>query len=72
MTEDPMGTRQAGKIAGRHQRTIVDWIRKGLLPAKKLPGKRGPYVIMEADLRQTMKDLYTPQPYTPGDGVGQG
>jgi len=71
MTEDPIGTREAGRIAKRHQRTIVDWIRKGQLPADKMPGKRGPYLIKRADLHQLIKDLYTPHPYQPEQDQGQ-
>ena len=61
----PMGTTQAGKIARRNKRTIVAWIRAGKLKAMKLPGNRGPYLIMEEDLRATMHRLYTPKPFDP-------
>lgn len=65
MTEETVGTREAGRIAKRHQRTIVDWVRSGKLPAQKMPGKRGPYVINRSDLENLIKELYTPQPYDP-------
>lgn len=65
MSEQDLTTGQAGAIAGKHARTIVNWIHKGWLAARKLPGERGPYLIREDDLRQTMKDRYTPQPYDP-------
>jgi predicted site-specific integrase-resolvase len=65
MQQTPLNTTEAGKIAGRNKRTIVSWIHKGLLKAMKFPGGRGPYLIMEVDLRQTMKELYTPKPYEP-------
>lgn len=66
MSDKPLSTREAGVIAGRHQRTIVSWIHKGLLKARKYPGLRGPYLIKEEDLHETIKELYTPQPYEPG------
>jgi len=65
MSEQPLGTREAGRIAGRHQRTVVAWIRKGLLPAMKMEGERGPYLIMRADLDALLLKLYTPRPYVP-------
>lgn len=58
-------TRQAGERSGRHTRTIVDWIHKGKLPAMKLPGGRGPYLIEPADLEKLLKVLSTPVPYDP-------
>lgn len=71
MTEKELiGTSQAAKIAGRHQRTVVSWIRKGLLPAKKLPGARGPYIIDPDDLQVLLIELYTPRPYRPQDEHG--
>ena len=63
--KQPLGTRQAAAIAGKHQRTIVTWIQKGELRAMKLPGERGPYLINEADLRETLRIKYTPRPYQP-------
>ena len=63
-------TRQAAKLAGVHQRTIVSWIRSGKLPAMKLPGGRGPYLIEPQDLSSLLVHLSTPIPYTPGEAVG--
>lgn len=65
MSEQPLSTRQAAQIAGKHQRTIVSWIRKGWLPALKFAGKRGPYLIQRADLDALVEKLSTPKPYTP-------
>lgn len=65
MSEQPLSTKEAGVIAGKHKRTIVAWIRKGLLPAMKLPGKRGPYLINREDLERTVATLTTPKPYHP-------
>lgn len=62
---EPLGTREAGRIANRHPRTIVNWIRKNLLKAMKLPGEKGPYIIDKADLLETIAKLTTPQPYDP-------
>lgn len=64
MTE-PIGTTKAGEIANRHPRTIVSWIHKGELPALKMPGAKGPYLIMEKDLLETIKRRTTPKPYNP-------
>ena len=72
MSEVPLTTGQAGKIASKNPRTIVNWIHKGWLKAMKLPGERGHYLIMEADLRQTMAARYTPKPYEPEAVDGQG
>lgn len=65
MSEAPLGTREAGLIADKSARTIVAWIRKGLLPAQKMPGGRGPYLINRSDLEQTIATLTTPKPYVP-------
>lgn len=59
-------TRQAAEKAGKHPRTIVAWIRRGQLPAKKLPGNRGQYLISPDALESLLRKLYTPQPYVPG------
>jgi excisionase family DNA binding protein len=67
MSENVIGTTEAAIIAGRHKRTVVAWIRKGMLPAKKLPGKRGQYLIEPEDLESFLKDYYTPRPYTPSE-----
>lgn len=61
----PLSTREAAGIAGKHQRTIVTWIRKGELPAMKLEGKRGPYLIDKRDLEEYLAKRYTPHPYVP-------
>lgn len=58
-------TSDAAVIASKHQRTIVSWIRKGWLPAMRLPGGRGPYLIERRDLEELLVRLYTPQPYDP-------
>lgn len=63
--DELIGTRQAGQIAGRHPRTIVSWIHKGALPALKMAGEKGPYLIAKGDLMDTVKALTTPKPYVP-------
>lgn len=65
MSEQPLSTRAAALIAGKHQRTIVTWIRKGELRAMKLEGKRGPYLIDKKDLEEYLAKRYTPHPYVP-------
>lgn len=65
MTGQPLGTREAARIASRHQRTIVEWIRKGDLPAMKMPGEKGPYLINKDDLLNLIKRKTTPLPYDP-------
>lgn len=65
MAEQTLGTREAAKIANRHQRTVVSWINRGDLPAMKMPGTKGPYVIKKKDLLETIKRKTTPQPYDP-------
>lgn len=64
--EDKLTTRQASLVAKVHQRTIVAWIRRGLLPAERLPGGRGRYLIDPHDLEQLVSYLATPVPYEPG------
>lgn len=52
-------------IAGRHPRTIVSWIHHGDLPAMRMPGAKGPYLIKKKDLLETIKSKTTPVPYNP-------
>lgn len=66
MPRNLLSTTQAAAIAQRHQRTIVAWIQKGKLPALKMPGGRGAYVIEEDDLRALLDAMYTPVPFHPG------
>lgn len=54
-------TKECGTIAGRHPRTIVTWIRTGLLPARQMPGIRGQYRILFKDLRAVLEKIYVPQ-----------
>lgn len=70
MPEGTIGTSTAALLSGMHQRTIVSWIHSGRLPAAKLPGKRGPYLIREEDLMKVVKEMSTPAPYVPKDGHG--
>lgn len=63
--ETMLTTAQAAKIAGKHPRTVVSWIHKGLLTAAKYPGGRGAYLIRKKDLDKLVAYLYTPQPYEP-------
>jgi len=65
MRDKPLSTVQAAAIAHKHPRTIVAWIHRGLLPAMKMPGGRGPYIIYREDLDRAIAELTTPKPYTP-------
>jgi excisionase family DNA binding protein len=65
MSDKPLSTREAAEIARKHQRTIVAWIRKGMLPAMKFEGLRGPYLIKREDLMDLLAKRYTPRPYQP-------
>lgn len=65
--EKLLTTRQAAAASGKHQRTIVSWIHKGLLRALKLPGGRGQYLIDPDDLNALLLHLSTPVPYQPED-----
>lgn len=60
-------TRQAADEAKKHPRTIVAWIRRGWLPAQKLPGPRGQYLIRADALHELLGKLYTPETYIPMD-----
>lgn len=55
-----LDTHECGEIAGRHRRTIVTWIRQGYLPARQLPGVRGQYRVLWADLKQLLIRQYIP------------
>lgn len=63
--EGLLNTRQAAAHCGKHQRTIVSWIHRGLVPALKLPGARGQYFVHPDDLDKVMTLLSTPIPYSP-------
>lgn len=65
MPEEWLCTAEAALIAKRHQRTIVNWIHNGDLPAMKMPGDKGPYLIGRVDLMETIKRKMTPKPYSP-------
>lgn len=65
MTNDLLSTGEAAQIASKHPRTIVAWIHKKLLPAMKMPGGRGPYLIKRKDLEEFLIARYTPKPYKP-------
>lgn len=71
MIREPLGTRDAARIAGKHQRTIVAWIRGGKLPAWKHAGPKGPYVIDRDDLMEAIRKWTVPQPYDPKETDGQ-
>jgi len=48
--DELLSVRQAAKLSARKPVTIQRWIRLGELPAVKLPGRTGSYVIRRGDL----------------------
>lgn len=55
--DEILTTKQCAQAAGIDRRTVVEWIRKGVLPATRRPGARGHYRITWADLWDV---LHTP------------
>lgn len=55
--DQELTTTQCAAAANVHRRTIVTWIRSGILPATRRPGKRGHYRVLWGDL---YKSLYLP------------
>jgi excisionase family DNA binding protein len=47
---DLISTAQAAGLLGKDVRTVHRMIRRGELPAEKLPGRRGAYLIHRADV----------------------
>lgn len=48
--DEQITTKQAATAIGYNRRTIVTWIREGLLPATRRPGKRGHYRVIWRDV----------------------
>jgi excisionase family DNA binding protein len=56
--DEEIGCRQAAEYAKVDPRTIATWIRRGWLPAFKLPGARGKYLIKFSDLQRVARTPY--------------
>ena len=54
-------TSEVARLCGVSQRTAIDWIERGELPAYKLPGQ-GDLCVLAADLRQFMRKHAMPEP----------
>lgn len=53
MTQDLISTLEAAVLLRKSVRTVHRMISRGELPAKKLPGATGSYVIDRSDLEST-------------------
>jgi len=49
---DELTTRQAAEALQVTPRTVSRWIKAGRLPARKVPGYNGPYLIAPAALAE--------------------
>lgn len=54
---ETLTTKQCADASGINRRTVVEWIRTGVLPATRRPGKRGHYRIVWGDFFDV---LHTP------------
>ncbi len=55
--DQELTTKECAAAAKVNRRTIVTWIRNGVLPATRRPGKRGHYRVLWRDLHRA---LYLP------------
>lgn len=62
LQDEELTTKECAAAAKVNRRTIVTWIRRGILPATRRPGERGHYRILWKDLYEA---LY--QPAVPKD-----
>lgn len=62
--DQQLTTREAGKIAKRHPRTIIAWIKARHLDAFQQPGERGQYRILWKDLKTLLEKKYVPKTET--------
>ncbi len=51
---DILTVKEAGKILKKHPGTVRRWIREKRLPAKKLAGKYGVYLLSRSDVLEFM------------------
>ena len=49
-SDTPTGVAEAAAILGTDRRTVVRMISRGTLPAHKMPGKTGAWIISRADV----------------------
>jgi excisionase family DNA binding protein len=52
--KDLLTVREAGKILKKHPGTVRRWIKDKRLPAKKLAGKYGLYLVRKDDVLELM------------------
>ena len=52
---------QAARLANKHRRTILNWIKQGYLPATRLPGKKGHYRVRLENLKKILNNRYHPE-----------
>lgn len=45
-SREQLTTKQCAEAAGINRRTVVEWIRQGILPATRRNGERGHYRIL--------------------------
>lgn len=55
---DELTTKQAALMARVHNRTIITWIQRRWLPAKRRPGLRGRYIISKKELKALLDKEY--------------
>lgn len=53
---DWLSTTQCGIVANRHRRTILTWINKGWLPAKRTgPSSKAPFAVEYQELKGLLR-----------------
>lgn len=53
--DDDLTAEEAAEIAGVHKTTIIDWIKRDILPARRKGfGLTTPYLIRRSDLADTL------------------
>lgn len=52
--EEVITVKEAAEHLNKHPGTVRRWIREGKLPARKLAGKYGVYLISRSDLLELM------------------
>jgi excisionase family DNA binding protein len=57
---EKLTTAEAADAVGYNRRTIVAWIRRGILPATRRPGLRGHYRIKWQDLLDVLNSPAVP------------
>lgn len=52
--DDELTTLQCAQAAGINRRTVVEWIQRQILPARRRPGVRGHYRIRWGDFYEVV------------------